>query len=83
MWTGNDIVSLQVALHLLSEKEKRYLAQLVDTMVSYVITYKNVKSDPSSGSMKHEDALDSSMLSFEPPIGDFIKFKVCFGFSDK
>ncbi|XP_031113433.1 chromosome transmission fidelity protein 18 homolog [Ipomoea triloba] len=64
-----------VALHLLSEKEKRYLAQLVDTMVSYVITYKNVKSDPSSGSMKLEDALDSSMLSFEPPIGDFIKFK--------
>ncbi|CAH9071877.1 unnamed protein product [Cuscuta europaea] len=64
-----------VSLHLLSEKDKRDLAQLVDTMVSYAITYKNIKSDPSLGSMKHDHALDSSMLSFEPPIGGFINFK--------
>ncbi|PWA50746.1 P-loop containing nucleoside triphosphate hydrolases superfamily protein [Artemisia annua] len=35
-----------VTLHLLSEKEKNEMAQLVKTMVSYAITYKNKKFDP-------------------------------------
>ncbi|VFR01092.1 unnamed protein product [Cuscuta campestris] len=64
-----------VALHLLSEKDKRDFAQLVDTMVSYEITYKNMKSDPSSAAMKLEHALDSSKLCFEPPVDGFINFK--------
>ncbi|XP_050219762.1 uncharacterized protein LOC126670137 [Mercurialis annua] len=64
-----------VALHLLSEKEKNYLAQLVSTMVSYSVTYKNIKSNPLSPSQEHEAAFDTSTLSFDPPISDFINFK--------
>ncbi|KAM3327037.1 chromosome transmission fidelity protein 18 isoform X1 [Capsicum chacoense] len=62
-----------VALHLLSEKEKADLAQLVNTMVSYATTYKNIKSDPSL--FMQRGASDASMLSLDPPIGEFIKFK--------
>ncbi|KAK3025456.1 hypothetical protein RJ639_041342, partial [Escallonia herrerae] len=64
-----------VAFHLLSDKEKNNLAQLVNTMVSYSVTYKNMKSDPFPGNQRHEVALDVSVLSFDPPIGDFINFK--------
>ncbi|XP_057959172.1 uncharacterized protein LOC131151778 isoform X2 [Malania oleifera] len=64
-----------VASHLLSAKEKNDLAQLVGTMVSYSVTYKNMKSNPHSGTHINEAALDSSALSFDPPIADFIKFK--------
>lgn len=72
---GTDIFFLlQVALHLLSEKEKADLAQLVNTMVSYATTYKNIKSDPSR--FMHHGASDVSMLSLDPPIGEFINFKV-------
>lgn len=66
----------QVALHLLTEKEKNDLAQLVSTMVSYSITYKNIKSTPLSCNQEHEAALDALGLSFDPPICDFISFKV-------
>ncbi|KAG5588588.1 hypothetical protein H5410_049022 [Solanum commersonii] len=62
-----------VALHLLSEKEKADLAQLVNTMVSYATTYKNIKSDPYL--VMHHGASDASMLSLDPPIGEFINFK--------
>lgn len=65
----------QVALHLLSEREKNDLAQLVSTMVSYSITHRSVKSDPLPSNLGHE-AADSSALSFDPPINDFINFKV-------
>ncbi|ONI20126.1 hypothetical protein PRUPE_3G316000 [Prunus persica] len=58
-----------VASHLLSEKEKNDLAQLVSTMVSYSITHRSMKSN-----LGHE-AADASALSFDPPIGDFINFK--------
>ncbi|KAK9288096.1 hypothetical protein L1049_016543 [Liquidambar formosana] len=64
-----------VALHLLSEREKNELAQLVITMVSYSITYKNMKSEPLLSTLRHEAALDATALSFDPPIGDFINFK--------
>lgn len=72
---GTDIfLLLQVALHLFSEKEKADLDQLVNTMVSYATTYKNIKSDPSL--VMHHGASDASMLSLDPPIGEFINFKV-------
>ncbi|KAJ4722941.1 chromosome transmission fidelity protein 18-like [Melia azedarach] len=64
-----------VALHLLSEKEKNDLAQLVSTMVSYFITYKNMKPDPVPNNLGNEVALDVSALCFDPPINDFINFK--------
>ncbi|KAL5990448.1 hypothetical protein ACLOJK_011350 [Asimina triloba] len=64
-----------VALHLLSEKEKYDLAQLVDTMVSYSITYKNLKSEPQASAQKKEATSDTSALSFDPPISDFVNFK--------
>ncbi|XVF38043.1 hypothetical protein REPUB_Repub20aG0063800 [Reevesia pubescens] len=64
-----------VALHLLSETEKNNLAQLVNVMVSYSITYKNMKSDSLSNNLGNEAVLDASALSFEPPIGEFITYK--------
>lgn len=66
----------QVALQLLSEREKNDMAQLVSTMASYAITYKNVKSDPLPIKLRHEVALDASSLSFDPPINEFVGFKV-------
>jgi chromosome transmission fidelity protein 18 len=65
-----------VAIQLLSEREKNDLAQLVSTMVSYSITYKNIKSDPMSANPRHEATSDASSISFNPPIDDFINFKV-------
>ncbi|KAL0433049.1 UNVERIFIED_CONTAM: Chromosome transmission fidelity protein 18 [Sesamum latifolium] len=62
-----------VALHLLSDNEKTDIGQLVNSMVSYAITYKNIKSD--RGSLRHEDALDATALSLDPPLGEFIQFK--------
>ncbi|KAF5943398.1 hypothetical protein HYC85_017475 [Camellia sinensis] len=97
VWTENDekhwiflmvwsetvcCLFLQVAVHLLSEKEKNDMAQLVNTMVSYCITYKNLKSDPLTSTSRHDAVSDTSMLSFDPPIGDLINFKVPEGPSD-
>lgn len=67
----------QVALHSLSAKEKNDLAQLVSTMVSYSLTYKNTKSDPLLNNLGNEVSHDVSTLSFNPPINEFITFKVC------
>ncbi|KAL6971104.1 hypothetical protein U1Q18_030786 [Sarracenia purpurea var. burkii] len=64
-----------VAVHLLSEKEKSDMAQLVNTMVSYSITYKNLKSDPLPSTLRDQAVLDASILSFDPPIADLINFK--------
>ncbi|KAI3459626.1 hypothetical protein Pfo_016289 [Paulownia fortunei] len=61
-----------VALHLLSDNEKSDLGQLVNSMVSYAITYKNIKSDRT---LRHEDALDATALSLDPPLSEFIHFK--------
>ncbi|KAM2991742.1 hypothetical protein FF2_044061 [Malus domestica] len=63
-----------VALHLLSEKEKNDLAQLVSTMVSYSIAHRSMKADLLPSNPRHE-AADASSLSFDPPINDFINFK--------
>uniref|UniRef100_A0A0E0NSV4 AAA+ ATPase domain-containing protein n=1 Tax=Oryza rufipogon TaxID=4529 RepID=A0A0E0NSV4_ORYRU len=65
-----------VALNLLSEREKDELVQLVDTMVSYSITYRNTKLEPQeriSGSMVSPDV---PSLSLDPAINDIINFKV-------
>uniref|UniRef100_A0A0E0KBM9 AAA+ ATPase domain-containing protein n=1 Tax=Oryza punctata TaxID=4537 RepID=A0A0E0KBM9_ORYPU len=65
-----------VALNLLSEREKDELVQLVDTMVSYSITYRNTKLEPQeriSGSMVSSDV---PSLSLDPAINDIINFKV-------
>ncbi|KAJ8747494.1 hypothetical protein K2173_014393 [Erythroxylum novogranatense] len=64
-----------VALHLLSEKERNDLAQLISIMVAYSITYRNTKNGPLSCNQEHDAALDASMLSFDPPICDLINFK--------
>ncbi|PSS24093.1 Chromosome transmission fidelity protein [Actinidia chinensis var. chinensis] len=64
-----------VAVHLLSEKEKIDMTQLVNTMVSYSITYKNLKSNPLSSTLRNAAVLDASILSFDPPIVDLINFK--------
>ncbi|XP_024931217.3 uncharacterized protein LOC107422579 isoform X2 [Ziziphus jujuba] len=62
-----------VAVTLLSEKEKSDLAHLVSAMVSYSITYKNVKFSPMPGEHRHETTSDA--LAFDPPISDFVNFK--------
>ncbi|XP_020107967.1 chromosome transmission fidelity protein 18 homolog isoform X2 [Ananas comosus] len=64
-----------VALHLLSEREKDDLAQLVDTMVAYSITYKNSKPEPLEKILRHGTSADASPLFLDPPIDDFVKFK--------
>lgn len=65
-----------MALHLLTEKEKKDLVQLVSTMVSYSITYRSIKSNPVSSNPRHEVPLDAPVLTFDPPLGDLIHFKV-------
>ncbi|XP_063937571.1 uncharacterized protein LOC108193631 isoform X3 [Daucus carota subsp. sativus] len=64
-----------VALHLLSEKEKKDLVQLVNTMVSYSVTYKSIKPNLLSSNLRHEVGVDASVLSFDPPLVDLIRFK--------
>ncbi|CAL1384459.1 unnamed protein product [Linum trigynum] len=64
-----------VSLHLLSEKEKNDMDQLVNTMVSYSVTYKNVRPNLLSSKPEQEAAADASTLSFDPPITEFINFK--------
>ncbi|KAJ6838515.1 chromosome transmission fidelity protein 18-like protein [Iris pallida] len=64
-----------VALHLLSEREKNDLAQLVDTMVSYSITYKHLKPEPLQNVNKFLAVSDAPELSLDPPIDNFVKFK--------
>ncbi|PON63766.1 ATPase, AAA-type, core [Parasponia andersonii] len=64
-----------VALNLISEKEKNDLDQLVSKMVSYAITYKNVKSNPLPGGLVNEATSDQLALAFDPPIAGFINFK--------
>ncbi|XP_022935346.1 chromosome transmission fidelity protein 18 homolog [Cucurbita moschata] len=64
-----------MAMHLLSEKEKDNLTQLVSVMVSYAISYKQIKSDPRLNNTRHEATLDGSVLALDPPIDGFVCFK--------
>ncbi|KGN56754.1 chromosome transmission fidelity protein 18 homolog [Cucumis sativus] len=63
------------AMHLLSEKEKDDFTQLVNVMVSYAISYKQIKTDPHSNSSRHEATLDGSVFALDPPIDGFVCFK--------
>ncbi|KAM6544710.1 hypothetical protein CsatB_025446 [Cannabis sativa] len=63
------------ALNSLSEKEKADLDQLVGKMVSYSLTYKNVKSNPLPSDLGNGATSDVTVLAFDPPIADFINFK--------
>ena len=67
----------QVALNLLSEREKDELVQLVDTMVSYSVTYRNTKFAPQERANISVFPHDVPSLSLYPPISDVINFKVC------
>ncbi|XAR62771.1 hypothetical protein NMG60_11017642 [Bertholletia excelsa] len=64
-----------VAVHLLSSKEKNDMTQLVNTMVLYSLTYKNLKCDSLTRTLRHEAAVDASVLSFDPPMSDLVNFK--------
>ncbi|XP_078174461.1 P-loop containing nucleoside triphosphate hydrolases superfamily protein [Carex rostrata] len=65
-----------VALNLLSEGEKDELHELVDTMVSYSLTYKYSKGDPQEKMQKpFADTSEDLPLSLDPPISDFVNFK--------
>ncbi|XP_073010337.1 uncharacterized protein [Typha latifolia] len=64
-----------VALHLFSEREKDELAELIDTMVSYCITYKISKIEPRERMQRYGASPDAPPLSLDPPINDFINFK--------
>ncbi|WOL00712.1 chromosome transmission fidelity protein [Canna indica] len=64
-----------VALHLLSEREKDDLCQLVDTMVSFSITYKNSKPDPLDKTPKYGATTDTLPLTLDPPVHDYVNFK--------
>lgn len=62
---------------MLSDKEKSDIGQLVTSMVSYAITYKHKNIMPDRPvTLRHEDALDATTLSLDPPLGEFIHFKV-------
>ncbi|CAN6486250.1 unnamed protein product [Victoria cruziana] len=63
-----------VALHLLTEREKEDLQQLVDTMISYSINYKN-KEPKSTNILANEAVLKASSLTLDPPFLEFISYK--------
>ncbi|KAF8106505.1 hypothetical protein N665_0139s0094 [Sinapis alba] len=64
-----------VASHLLSEKQKDQLANLVMLMYSYSLTYKNVKLDPAMSNLREGAASEASVLALDPHLFDFISFK--------
>ncbi|XP_062210694.1 uncharacterized protein LOC133912120 [Phragmites australis] len=64
-----------VAQNLLSEREKDELVHLVDTMVSYSLTYRNTKFEPQQRANISVVSHDVPSLSLYPPINDVINFK--------
>ncbi|CAM8905551.1 unnamed protein product [Rhodiola kirilowii] len=64
-----------VAAHLLSEKEKKDLAQLVSIMCSYSVTYKHIKSDLIPSTFGHDVKSDALVLTFDPPLTYLVCFK--------
>ncbi|CAL4921905.1 unnamed protein product [Urochloa decumbens] len=64
-----------VALNLLSEREKDELVQLIDTMVSYSVTYKNTKFPTQERANISVMSHDVPSLSLYPPLSDVINFK--------
>lgn len=53
------------------------LSQLVDTMVSYSVTYQNSKPEALALPQRHGGpSPDAPAFSFDPPIGELVNFKV-------
>jgi hypothetical protein len=68
---------MKVASNLLSDREKDELHHLVDTMVSYSLAYKYLKGDPQEKRQNlFADASEDLPLFLDPPISDFVNFKV-------
>ena len=66
-------LSSQVAAQLLSPKEKDEVAQLVDTMLGFGISYRH----PKPGMLKANHSMEGqSALALDPPIDNLVKFKV-------
>lgn len=65
-----------MALHLLTQKEKEDMADLVGTMLSYELTYKNLKTQILTGVYRKELEADAPELSLDPPLTEFVNFKV-------
>lgn len=63
-------------MHLLSESEKNDLTWLVSRMVSYCISYRGSSSELQPRNLKLEATIDANALIFDPPIGDYVSFKV-------
>ncbi|CAL9095761.1 unnamed protein product [Musa acuminata var. zebrina] len=64
-----------VALHLLSEREKDDLCQLVDTMVCFSITYRNSKPELPEKTQRYGATTNAVPLSLDPPLHDYVNFK--------
>ncbi|KAF8718808.1 hypothetical protein HU200_025114 [Digitaria exilis] len=64
-----------VALNLLSEREKDELVELIDTMASYSVTYRNTKFAPQERANMSVAPHDVPSLSLYPSISDVINFK--------
>ncbi|KAJ8483655.1 hypothetical protein OPV22_016140 [Ensete ventricosum] len=64
-----------VASHLLSEREKDDLCQLVDTMVCFSITYRNSKPELPDKTQRYGATANAVPLSLDPPLHDYVNFK--------
>ncbi|XP_072975263.1 uncharacterized protein [Typha angustifolia] len=60
------LLKILVALHLFSEREKDKLAQLVDTMFFYCITYTISKIEPPERMQGYGASPDAPPLSLDP-----------------
>lgn len=66
-------MSCQVAAQLLTAKEKDEVAQLVDTMLGFGISYKH----PKPGQFRAEYGMEGlSVLALNPPVDTLVKYKV-------
>jgi len=66
-------MACQVAAQLLTANEKDEVAQLVDTMLGFGISYKH----PKPGLIKAEYGMEGqSVLALSPPIDTLVKYKV-------
>ncbi|KAG6507883.1 hypothetical protein ZIOFF_033236 [Zingiber officinale] len=78
-WSHSSLTHInymsKVSSHLLSEREKDDLCQLVDTMVSLSIMYKSSKADPPEKSHKYGSSIDVVQLIIDPPLHDYANFK--------
>lgn len=69
---------VQVAAQLLTPKEKEELTQLVDTMISFGISYKHPKLGMLSANNSENILEGQSVLMLEPPLDMLVKFNVSY-----